>query len=184
MKKTVKILATAIIILLGTLNLVAENKISDTSVFVLNGVISNFQRSIKPNAKCKVQIFEENKLFDSIVVRPQQAFEIIVKKNVWYTIKITNENAIPIMISIDTRTGNCKIKDNTFFFEVELCSNKKLIEMNKEVAEFPLGYASFNSVTGAIELRKNYSKFYYSNLYKVSEKQNSSREEVLAIKGN
>lgn len=184
MKKLIKYSITVVILFFGTTSLIGRNSISDTSIFILNGVINNATKALTVNSKCMVYIFEENKLVDSILVRAQKPFEINIKENLWYTLKLTNENSIPIMISFDTRTDNYKIKDNTFFFEVEFLSTEKLKEINKDMIELPIGQASFNHKTGAIELRKNYSKFYYSNIFKVSEKQSVSIEEDLAIKGN
>jgi hypothetical protein len=182
MKNIIKYLIIAAILLYSTT--LVGNTISDTSLFIINGVINNVTKTLKANSKCKLYIFEENKLVDSIVVRAQRPFEIKIKENLWYTLKLTNENTIPIMISFDARTNNNKIKDNTFFFEVEFLSKEKVAEINYDMIELPVGHAYFNQKTGAIELRKNYSKFYYSNIYKVNEKQNFSKQEDLAIKSN
>lgn len=168
MKTAIKTLAAAILFLLMATNvLIASNKPSDTTDFVVNGLI--LQQNKKLNKNCKIELFYENKVIDSSSVRVNKPFEFKLKRNVWYTIRVTKIGSIPLLISFNTKLEeNDQVDNNLFAFETELIDLQQAKFLNKDLVDFPVGVVEYNKNTRKFEARDVYTQNYISGLYRSS----------------
>lgn len=164
MKNTINILAAILVVITLTTSSVKANKIkNDTSDFVVNGLILK-SKEIK-ELKCRLELFYENKKVDSVDINMNQAFDIFLKKNVWYTLRVTKEGYLPLMISFNTEVDNItKVKNNTFKFETELIPLEETKQLNQDMLDFPVGIVSLNKKTRKFEARETYTNNYITNL--------------------
>jgi hypothetical protein len=137
----------------------------DTTDLRINGRLLRSLDNIKVNSKCKVLLYNENKLIDSVEAKWRKPFEFKLMKNVWYTIKVSGEDLVPIMISFNTNTGDVKDVQDIFYFDVELHSIDKLPFMNKNLMEFPIGHVKFNKENKRLEASENYTANFLDKLF-------------------
>jgi hypothetical protein len=165
MKTAIKTLAMAFLFLLGLVNdVLAGNKPTDTSDFVINGLI--IQTNKKMNQKCKLELFYENKVIDSSIVKLNKPFEFKLKKNVWYTIRVTKEGFVPLLISFNTELGqNDIVENNSFAFETELIDIDQSKFLDRDLIDFPVGLVSYNKNNRKFEARDLYTQNYISGLF-------------------
>jgi hypothetical protein len=166
MKNQIKTIAAALAMsALFSNAAVAVNKGTDTTDFVVNGVILKTDR--KADAKCKLEVFHENTLIESSEIKMNKPFERKLKKNVWYTIRVTKEGYSPLLISFNTALDNgAEVLDNLFEFETALIDNETAGRMNKDLIEFPVGIVAYNKKNQKFEARHDYTSRYMAALYK------------------
>jgi len=172
MKKAIKTLAAIITLLMTTSNSIAENtKNLDTLHFVVNGLIHQTNKKLDQN--CKVELFYENQVVDSSIMRLNKPFEFKLKKNVWYTIRVTKEGSLPLLISFNTKLDEKDIVDNNLFaFETELIDLQEAKFLNKDLVDFPVGVVAYNKDTRKFEARDVYTQNYISGLYNTNKNSN------------
>lgn len=165
MKTIIRTLATLIIFLCGTFACsAAKEQRTDTADFIINGLI--LQKNKKLDQHCSLELFYENTKIDSIRIKCNKPFEYKLKKNVWYTIRVTKEGHVPLLISFNTEINdNETIKDNFFAFETELIDLVKAKSLNKDILDFPVGLVAFNKETRKFEARDIYTQNHIAGLY-------------------
>ncbi|MFO0357377.1 MAG: hypothetical protein ACK50A_10495 [Sphingobacteriaceae bacterium] len=162
-KKLVKTILLSLVLLIS--NVSKSALLKDSTALVINGLIISSSKKANLIEKCKVQLFKGNVLVDSAFVRFNKQYEFKLKRNDWYTIKVTAENMIPLMVSFDTYLGQEKVKYNKFYFETELFCIDDLRFMNKDIVEFPIGHVYFNSSTGYFEASERYTSYHGDILF-------------------
>lgn len=161
-KLSIMIVVVTIISLTNKLHAISKN---DSTVLIINGRILVNSEKIKLNSKCKVELYNENNLINSLNIRWQKPFEFKLNKNIWYTIRITGDDLIPLMVSFNTATGEEFHVKDVFCFDVEMITIDQLPFMNKDIVEFPVGHVEFNKENGIFEARDAYTAFYKNNLF-------------------
>jgi len=163
MKKAIKKLVAVVILLTVSVTIVKAGKgKGDTNDFVVRGVIA---KSNNEHSKFKIELFYENRKVDSSIVNPEESFDVKLKKNVWYTIRISTEGFVSQMISFNTELKNgVKVKNNKFEFTTELISNADAELLNKELLEFPISVVSVDKTTRKFQARESYTNSYLHNL--------------------
>jgi len=165
MKTLRKITAMIVLGLITSFTSVLNAKTASDSVdFKINGRLLRALDN-KVNNNCKVLLYHENKLIDSVDAKWRKPFEFKLMKNVWYTIKIVGEGHVPIMISFNTNIGDVKEMSDTFYFDVELHPKTKLPFMNKEIIEFPIGHVEFNKKNNRLEARESYTANFHDRIF-------------------
>lgn len=163
MKTTLKTLAAIIGLTLLTSTVVANDNKSNPSEFVVNGIIVKTNKKL--DSKCKVELFYENQLIEETIIKMDKPFEYKLKKDVWYTIRVTKEGFLPLLISFNTAAGNEQILDNTFHFETELIEMAEAKFLNPDLIDFPVGIVALNKETKKFEARDVYTNNYVANLF-------------------
>jgi hypothetical protein len=166
MKTTIKLsIMIALMVIISFMNKLHASGKKDTTVLIINGRILVNSDKIKQISKCKVELYNENNLVNSMSIRWQKPFEFKLKENVWYTIRITGDDLIPVMVSFNTATGDKSDVKDLFCFDVEMLTMDQLPFINKDIMEFPVGHVEFNKEKGIFEAREAYTAFYKSNLF-------------------
>jgi hypothetical protein len=166
MKKVIEIVAIIALFLYASASKAAGNSNpSDTTDFIVNGLI--LQKNKKIDQHCKLELFHENSKIDSRDIRFNKPFEYKLKKNIWYTIRITREGCVPLLISFNTEMKDGEtINDNLFAFETELIDVKQAQFLDKDLLDFPVGLVAFNKENGKFEARDIYTQNYMIGLSK------------------
>ncbi len=166
MKNLINIAAAVLLLLAAATTKAAGNgNPSDTSDFIVNGLI--IQKNKKIDQRCKLELFYENSMIDSSNARVNKPFEFKLKKNVWYTIRVTKEGYVPLLISFNTEVNKGDtVIDNLFAFETELIDLNQAKYMDKDLLDFPVGLVSLNKTTGNFEARDLYTQNYMIGLAK------------------
>jgi hypothetical protein len=165
MKNKIRTITAALAMSALFANTAVANKGTDTTDFVVNGMI--LKTSKKADTKCKLELFHENTLVESSEIKMNKAFERRLKKNVWYTIRITKEGYTPLLISFNTALDNgAEVLDNLFEFETALIDNETARSMDKDQIEFPVGIVAYNKGNKKFEARDVYTTNYMTSLYK------------------
>jgi hypothetical protein len=172
MKTAIKIFITLVALLYGLVsNAATKASQADTLDFIVNGLI--LQKNKKINQTCKLELFYENTKVDSVLIRFNKPFEYTFKKNVWYTIRVSKEGFVPILISFNTEMKDQeKVKDNFFAFETELIDLEQAKYLNRDELDFPVGLVTFNTETKKFGARDIYTTNHYVSLYNPDEIQN------------
>jgi hypothetical protein len=168
MKNTIKTLAAVIILLtISATALVGKNKDLDTADFIVNGIILKTNKKL--DSKCTLELFYENTIVNSKVIQQNKPFEFKLKKNTWYTIRVTKEGFVPLLISFNTALENNDIVENNLFqFETELIDLEKAKYMDRDLIDFPVGLVAYNKETQRFEARDLYTQNYISGLNKTN----------------
>ncbi|MDZ4663594.1 MAG: hypothetical protein SGJ15_01840 [Bacteroidota bacterium] len=169
MKNYIKTIATTIAMsALLSHTAMAGNKGGNIPDFIVNGVILKTDK--KTDSKCKLELFIENTLVESSEIKMNKIFERKLKRNVWYTIRVTKEGYKPLLISINTTLEqNAQVLDNIFEFETELIDNEMARYLNQDQIDFPVGYVAFNNESKKFEANDIYTKNYIAALYDTKE---------------
>ncbi len=164
MKTTTKLLTAAMIILMLITNTVlAKGTKSNPGDFTINGIIVKTNKKL--DSKCKIELFNENQLVDSSIIKMNKPFELKLKKDVWYTLRVTKEGFLPLMISFNTETYNEEVLNNEFHFETELIELAEAKFLNPDLIDFPVGIVALNKDTKKFEARETYTNNYTMGLF-------------------
>ncbi len=166
MKNTLKITLSLIIILVMMINTTKAtvNK-TDSSRFILNGKILRSDK--RSDAKCKIELLFQNTVVDSSIINMNKPFKYNLKKNAWYTLRVTKEGHLPLLISFNTELkDNAVVLENTFYFETELIQLADAKNMNQQFIDFPIGLVEFNEMTGRFETTEVFTSNYLAALNK------------------
>ena len=105
----------------------------------------------------KIELLCHNTIVDSGVVVDGESFLLKVKKNSWYTIRITKEGYFPQMVSIDTKLPDFNTDSHKFHFDTELIKESFVNIQDDEAVEFPIAIVSYNSSINTFSPIKEYS---------------------------
>jgi len=108
----------------------------------LNGVILKSPK--KERGVYKVELWQDNIIIDSKTVAYNMPFEFSLTKNSWYTIRITKEGFVPLLISIDTQL---KIKNPSIYefnFQTELYHTSDVNNIDKDSFDLPFALVRFD----------------------------------------
>ncbi|MBA2611038.1 MAG: hypothetical protein H0U95_03640 [Bacteroidetes bacterium] len=114
----------------------------DLTCLKLNGLILKSPKKTK--GLYKVELLQDNNVVDSKTVPVNKPFEFALAKNTWYTVRISKEGFVPLLISIDTELN----KDNTtlyeFEFETELFHSSDVNSIDRDSFDLPYGLVRFD----------------------------------------
>ena len=105
----------------------------------------------------KIELLCHNTIVDSGVVVDSESFLLKIKKDSWYTIRITKDGYFPMSVSINTKLPQTTKDSHTFHFDTELIPNTKNIS-DDEAVDFPIAIISFNKNSGSFVPVMEYSK--------------------------
>jgi len=105
----------------------------------------------------KIELLCHNTVVDSGTVVDAESFLLKVKKDSWYTIRITKDGYFPMSVSINTQLPKENNDSHTFHFDTELIPNTKNIS-DDEAVDFPIAIISFNKNSDSFAPVMQYSK--------------------------
>ncbi len=121
----------------------------------INGIILKAPHKAERGAY-KVELLNENKVVDSCKVTVNKEFKFSLRKNNWYTVRVTKEGYVPLLISFDTKMdeGNALVYE--FLFESEVLDAKK-VDATHEVMDLPIGLVKFDQANNRFYPVENYT---------------------------
>ena len=122
---------------------VVESTPASLACLTINGLIL---KSPKGGGKgsYKVELLLDNDVIATKYVSVKKPFEFTLDKNLWYTIRITKENFIPLLISVDTEFKNASLEPYEFSFETELYHKTSVNATDKDSFDLPIGLIRFD----------------------------------------
>jgi hypothetical protein len=93
----------------------------------------------------KVELLRDNDVVDSKDVSIKKPFEFSLEKNVWYTIRITKEGFVPLLISVDTELKKENLTPYEFNFQTELFHNSSVNSIDRDSFDLPIGLIRFDA---------------------------------------
>ncbi len=112
----------------------------------------------------KIELLCHNTVVDSGVVVDSESFLLKIKKDSWYTIRISKQGYLPMSVSIDTKLPGNDNNFHTFHFDTELIPDNKYI-MDNDAIDFPIAIISFNKKADAFTPVMEYSKNIRKSLF-------------------
>jgi len=128
----------------------------DSSICLkLNGIVLKAPHKAE-RGSYKVELLSENKVIDSCKVTVNKEFKFSLYKNNWYTVRITKEGHVPLLISFDTKMDNENALVYEFLFETEVLDAKN-VDASHEVMDLPIGLVRFDAANNRFYPVENYT---------------------------
>lgn len=114
----------------------------DSACLKINGIILKSPK--EERGLYKVELLFSNTVMDSDTVFVNKPFEFILSRNCWYTLRITKEGFVPLLINVDTKLspGNSTLYE--FNFQTELYHKTDINDINRESINLPIGIVKFD----------------------------------------
>lgn len=118
----------------------------------------------------KIELLCHNTIVDSGVVVDAESFLLKIKKDSWYTIRISKEGYFPMSVSINTKLPETNKDAHTFHFDTELIPNTKNI-VDEDAIDFPIAIISYNENADSFVPVMEYSKNIKKSLFDPTKQQ-------------
>lgn len=105
----------------------------------------------------KVELFCHSELIDSVIVGKSGSFEFDLKKDLYYTIKISKNGYIPKIIGIDTEAPADINEKKEFVFTTSLLSENEAFNLDRSVLEFPAALVMYYNKSSSFEFCLEYA---------------------------
>lgn len=111
------------------------------------------------NNALKIELIYYNTVVDSMFTKPNKKFNFQLKKNSYYTIRISKVGYAPRIISICTniKTFDPETEFYKFHFDTELMPLKKASKLNREALEFPIAIVKMDENLGGFYINEDYT---------------------------
>ncbi len=121
----------------------------------INGIILKAPHKAE-RGSYKVELLKDNVTVDSTKVSVNKEFEFALSKNSWYTIRVTKEGYVPLLLSIDTKIDTQNALIYEFKFETELLDAKK-VNASHDIMDLPIGLIQFDKSNNRFYPVENYT---------------------------
>lgn len=113
----------------------------------------------KNDNELKVELIYYNTVVDTLFAKTNKKFNFLLKKNSYYTIRISKEGYAPKIISICTnvKTFNPEKEFYKFHFDTELMPLKTAAKLNHEALEFPIAIVTMDESIGGFYINEDYT---------------------------
>ena len=109
------------------------------------------------DSNTKVELFCHAELIDSKVPAKDGSFEFDLKKDQYYSIRITKSGYVPKIIGIDTEVPVDLKDQKEFVFSTGLLSENEAAKLDKNVLEFPAALIMYYDKTASFEFCLEYA---------------------------
>ncbi|MEO6301984.1 MAG: hypothetical protein ABIP51_02310 [Bacteroidia bacterium] len=140
-KNSVKLVALVLFLVVNN-SFALLNKKDSSICLKLNGIILKAPHKAE-RGSYKVELLNENKVIDSCKVSVNKEFKFALYKNNWYTVRITKDGYVPLLISFDTKIDQQNALIYEFLFETEVL-DAKAVNASHEIMDFPIGLVKFD----------------------------------------
>ena len=131
-----------------------ENSNMPVTCLKLNGLI--LKSPLEEKGLYKIELFLDNTIVDSKNISFNKPFEFSLAKNSWYTVRITKEGFVPLLISVDTKLAPENLATYEFNFETELYHKSSVNSIDKATYDLPIGLINYDASN---------NRFYPTNEY-------------------
>ncbi|MGZ3863298.1 MAG: hypothetical protein ACXVPN_12830 [Bacteroidia bacterium] len=132
---------------------------SDTAeCLTFTGKLDNTMKSAEGTYTIKIIV--DNKVVEQQTVGIKKAFKVVMKKNMFYTLKIEKDGFVPRLFSISTDLPK-SIPDGEMFefnFETNLISQELYFHFDDDDMDFPLALISYGSKCDCFEYNVKYTE--------------------------
>jgi hypothetical protein len=130
--------------------------VTDSSRCVeIDGLIEN--ANIK-NTECLIELVCSNTVVESVVLKNgKKKFTLHLKKNAFYTIKISKKGYITRLICVDTKISRGYYEKYSFSFETKLPDEAEAEKLNKDYLDFPIALIYFDVRKDCFVFDKEYT---------------------------
>ncbi|MBL7933184.1 MAG: hypothetical protein JNL60_14865 [Bacteroidia bacterium] len=138
-------------------SVVAGTPTKDTTRCVeIDGIIGN--ASLTKGDECLVELICFNKVEETVVLKNgKKRFKLNLKKNAFYTIKMSKKGHVTRTIIIDTRIAESEYEGYFFSFETKLLPESQTDALNKEILSQPIALVYFDQKKDCFVYDKEYT---------------------------
>lgn len=119
-----------------------ESKPASLACLTINGLILKSPKGGK--GTYKVELLLDNDIVETKNVAVNKPFEFTLNKNLWYTVRITKENFITLLISVDTEFKKETGVPYEFNFQTELYHKTSVNSIDRDSFDLPIGLIRFD----------------------------------------
>jgi predicted transcriptional regulator len=142
----------------------AVKMVNDSITYLeINGKISKLKTN-KPNTY-KVELLLLNQIIDSNTVKGNNAFHFKLKKNKYYSLRISKDGYYTKLIGVDTKMGFESGNNYKFYFKTDLMEKKEAIHLNTEALDFPIAIISYHEKIGKFDVNVQYTNYIKKTIY-------------------
>ncbi len=153
----------------------------DSSICLkLNGIVLKAPHKAE-RGSYKVELLYENKVIDSCKVTVNKEFKFELYKNNWYTVRITKEGHVPLLISFDTKLDSENALIYEFLFETEVLDSKA-VNASNEIMDFPIGLVRFDKANNRFYPVEDYTAGIKQKIFDPSKSKFSNTENQEGVK--
>ncbi len=147
----------------------AGNRNDSTACLYLVGVIENATESADT---CFIEFITPDMKIDTLFLKPgRKKFRCQLRKNEYYTVRISKKGYVPKLICINTEMLNDPGRLGWFEFETSLFKKETAEKLNKDALDFPVAIIYFDRQKETFAYNENYTKDLLKELYKPGSRQ-------------
>ncbi|MGZ3866330.1 MAG: hypothetical protein ACXVC6_13920 [Bacteroidia bacterium] len=162
MKKYIAFQTTLLLFFLGlSFTSIAQKKSQDSDTsecLTFTGKLDNTMKNAEGTYTIKIIL--DNKVVEQQTLGIKKAFKVVMKKNMFYTLKIEKDGFVPRLFSISTDLPK-SIPDGEMFefnFETNLISQELYYHFDDDDMDFPLALISYGSKCDCFEYNVKYTE--------------------------
>lgn len=135
----------------------AAPEVKDTARCVeIDGIVVN--ASLSKGEECVVELICFNTIEQSVILKNgKKRFRLNLKKNAFYTIKMSKKGCVTRTIIVDTRIAESGYEGYFFSFETKLPLESQTGNMNKEALDQPIALIYFDPKKECFVYDKEYT---------------------------
>ncbi len=119
-----------------------ESEKTDPTCLKINGLILKSPK--KEKGIYKVELLLDNTVVEAKEISCNKPFEFTLTKNAWYTVRITKDGFVPLLISVDTELGLENLTVYEFNFETELYHSTDVNYIDRDAFDLPIGLVRYD----------------------------------------
>lgn len=150
-------------------------KQNSTTCLKINGIILKAPNKAE-RGSYKVELLKNNVVIDSTKVSVNKEFEFALSKNEWYTIRVTKEGFVPLLLSVDTKLDSQNALIYDFKFETELL-DAQTVNASHDVMDLPIGLVQFDPANNRFYPVENYTADIKQKIFDPSKSKYSEKYE-------
>lgn len=155
-------------------------KYDSLSCLLIEGKVLN---SDENEDDCIIELIDEtNTVTDSLILKDGKSkFGFVLKKNSYYSIRISKKGFISKLIAINTEILTETEGIHRFNFQTKLLNEVLIKRLNEDVLDFPVAIVHFDYDNNCFDYNKEYTSHIKRELYTVKNKQ--SERSISAVLG-
>jgi hypothetical protein len=142
--------------------------LDSTSILVINGKVF-FSESENPEdfeSDCRIDVLKSNTIVDSLILKPgKKKFHIVLKKDSYYTIRITKKGYAEKLICVNTLFDG---EDGVLYrldFGTELITADEARHFDQDNLDFPAAILYYDKRTDSFEYSEHYTRSLRNDLF-------------------
>lgn len=134
-----------------------------TSCLQLSGKILKIKTTT--SNEYTVSLISGNTVIETKTIKGNNSFKFNLKKNGWYTVRISKEGYVSRTVSIDTKLSEGHDGFYKFQFETELIDEQEALTLNKDALNMPIAYISYDPKKHWFTHNATYTNMVKKNIY-------------------